>query len=69
MSDCFVVEINRRVVGIAVRVGGGFRFFSSDPEFQRLEGQTFRRFRSVAREVEQLERAGKHAPFLTSTLH
>lgn len=69
MSDCFVVEANRRVVGIAVRVDGGFRFFSSDPDFQQLEGQTFRRFRSVAHEVEQLEKANQHPPHPTSTLH
>lgn len=69
MSDCFVVEANRRVVGIAVRIDGGFRFFSSDPNFQQLEGQTFRRFRSVTHEVEQLDKANHQPPHLTPTLH
>ena len=56
MSDRFVVEADRKVVGIAVRVAGGFRFFSSDPDFIALEGKTFARARSVRHRVAQLAR-------------
>lgn len=54
LSDRFVVEADRRVVGVAVRTQGGFRFFTSDPHFQDLEGKVFRRFRSVRGAIERL---------------
>ena len=57
MSDRFVVEWNRKLVGVAVRVAGGFRFFSSDPDFLRLEGTTFRKVKSLLRRVRQLRPA------------
>ena len=57
MSDRFVVEADRRVVGVAVRVAGGFRFFSSDPDFFPLEGRTFRKVRALLRRVGQLARS------------
>jgi hypothetical protein len=57
MSDRFVVEADRQVVGVAVRVPGGFRFFSSDPEFSRLEARTFKRIRGMIRRVTQVARA------------
>ena len=47
MLDRFVVEADRQVVGIAVRVPGGFQFFSSNPDYQGLEGTVFPRARSV----------------------
>jgi hypothetical protein len=64
MQDRFVVEANRRVVGIGVRVPGGFRFFSSDPAFLSLEGRTFTRARSLASKVAEFarERLGKKRP-------
>jgi hypothetical protein len=53
MQDRFVVEANRKVVGIGVRVPGGFRFFSSDPSFLPLEGRTFTKARSLVHKVAQ----------------
>ena len=47
MSDSFVVEADRRVVGLAVRVPGGFKFFSSHPDFWELEAKKFPRARAV----------------------
>ena len=47
MSDRFLVEANRRVVGIAVKVPGGFRFFSSDDKYRSLDNQTFPRARTI----------------------
>ena len=56
MSDRFVVEANRKVVGVAVRTRGGFRFFSSDPEYRPLEGQLFRRVAQMARRIAEIEK-------------
>ena len=45
--DRFAVEWDRRVVGIALRVSGGFAFFSSDPRFDRLDGEVFSRVKDI----------------------
>ncbi len=49
----FAVEFDRRVVGIAVRVPGGFMFFASDDDFEHLDGQLFPRARAIARRLEK----------------
>ena len=49
MSDHFVVQAEKQVVGIAVRVPGGFRFFTSDPVYKRLETQVFPKAKSIER--------------------
>lgn len=54
MSDRFVIEYDRTVVGVAVRGERGFRFFTSNPHFKPLEGTTFRRARALVRRVEEL---------------
>jgi hypothetical protein len=56
MQDRFVVEADRRVVGIGVRVPGGFRFFSSDPAYLPLEGRTFTRAKGLVRKVADFAR-------------
>lgn len=61
MSEHFVVEADRRVVGIAVRVRGGFRFFTSNARFKDLESQTFPRARSIYQRIEQMALARKSA--------
>ena len=55
----FAVEFDRRTVGIAVRVPGGFMFFSSDPRFDALDGRLFPRARAIER---QLKKAAKVGP-------
>jgi hypothetical protein len=45
----FAVEFDRRTVGIAVRVPGGFMFFSSDRRFDPLDGRLFPRARAIER--------------------
>lgn len=57
MSNAFVVEVDRRVVGMAVRVAGGFRFFSSDSNFFPFEGKIFRKGRSIGRRLAELARS------------
>jgi hypothetical protein len=53
-SQRFAVEFDRRTVGIAVRVPGGFMFFSSSDRFDELDGQLFRRARALERELRKV---------------
>lgn len=52
----FIVEFDRRTVGIAVRVPGGFMFFSSNDDFDALDGRLFRRARMLERELKKVAR-------------
>jgi hypothetical protein len=54
MSVCFAIEARRRVVGVAVRCAGGFRFFSSDPAYRKLEGRVFPKARAIDRAAARL---------------
>ena len=61
----FAVEFDRRVVGIAVRVPGGFMFFASDDDFEQLDGELFPRARTIARRLEKVskrKRVARRAP-------
>ena len=51
----FAVEFDRRTVGIAVRVSGGFMFYASDKRFEELDGRTFRRARAIERELKKVD--------------
>jgi hypothetical protein len=57
MSDRFAVEADRRVVGIAVRVKGGFRFFTSDRRYRSLESRTFPKLKAIIRRATEIARA------------
>ncbi len=61
VSDRFVVEADRRVVGIAVRAPGGYKFFSSDAAYDRFEGRIFARARVLANAVSRLSRRLRRA--------
>jgi hypothetical protein len=50
----FAVEFDRRVVGVAVRVPGGFMFYSSDSDFDVLEGRLFSRSRAMSRRLAEV---------------
>jgi hypothetical protein len=52
-SQRFAVEFDRRVVGVAVRVPGGFMFFASHDDFESLDGRLFPRARAIARALEK----------------
>jgi hypothetical protein len=52
----FAVELKRRTVGIAVRLAGGFVFYSSDKAFQELDGRTFARARDIERQLKKIAR-------------
>ncbi|KKC27084.1 hypothetical protein [Sphingomonas sp. SRS2] len=47
MSSRFVVEMDGRTVGLALRVAGGYRFFASDNGFRLFEHRTFPRARAL----------------------
>ena len=56
-TDRFVVESGKKVVGIAIKVPGGFKFFSSDPDYERLEATIFPRAHTLMRRVSDVGRA------------
>lgn len=55
----FAIEFDRRTVGIAVRVPGGFVFYASDDRFSELDGRLFRRARAIERELVKVARQQK----------
>lgn len=50
----FAVEFDRRVVGVAVRVPGGFMFYASGDDFAELNGRLFRRARGIERQLRRI---------------
>ena len=45
MPDSYIIEVNSQTAGIVVRGQGGYCFFASSHQFNRLEGQLFRNAR------------------------
>ena len=54
VSVCFAVEARHKIVGVAIRCPGGFRVFSSDRSYRKLEQGIFPNARAVARSVARL---------------
>jgi len=54
VQDRFAVAADKKIVGVAVRVRGGYRFFCSDPQFQSIDSKIFPRARALARHVTEL---------------
>lgn len=52
----YAIEFDRRTVGIAVRVPGGFIFYASDDRFSDLDGRLFRRARAIESELVKFAR-------------
>ncbi len=63
--DRFLVESDRRAIGVAIRVAGGYQFFCSDPEFRSMDSKVFPRARALTTGVEQLARARRARPNTT----
>jgi len=57
----FAVEFDRRTVGIAVRVPGGFMFFASADDFAELDGRLFRRARAIERHLKRVASRARRA--------
>ncbi len=56
VTQRFAVEFDRRTVGIAVRVPGGFMFYASSDEFNQMDGRLFPRARTIERELKRIAR-------------
>lgn len=55
----FAVEFDHQVVGVAVRVPGGFMFISSDRRFEKWDGEVFPRARGLVRRLGQRSDTGR----------
>ena len=62
ITQRFAVEFDRRTVGIAVRVLGGFMFYASDRRFDAIDGRLFRRARAIERELKRVARHRARMP-------
>ena len=51
MEEDLVIERDGRVIGVAVRVRGGFMFFSCDPFFKALEGTVYQQAEIISQRV------------------
>ena len=60
-SQRFAVEFDRRTVGIAVRVPGGFMFFSSSRDFDALDGRLFPRAKAIERQLKKVARTRRRS--------
>ena len=56
ITQRFAVEFERRTVGVAARVPGGFIFSASDDHFNRMDGRVFPRARTIERQLRKLAR-------------
>ena len=54
INQSFVVQLDHRTVGIAVRVPGGFMFYASDDEFDEMDGCIFTRARAIERQLKKV---------------
>ena len=61
LTQRFVVQLDRRTVGIAVRVPGGFIFYSSDDRFDEMDGRIFKRARAIERHLVKVSRKQRRA--------
>lgn len=59
VTQRFAVEFDRRTVGIAVRVPGGFMFYASDDAFLEMDGRLFPRARSIERQLSKVAARGQ----------
>jgi hypothetical protein len=54
MSKAYFIEVRNRTAGIIAGYEHGFRFFSSERDFDRLEGREFRSARDAGRAARAL---------------
>lgn len=60
----FAIEFDRRTVGIALRVPGGFMFYASDSRFDELDGRVFPRARAIEAQLRKVSsRAARKLAF------
>ena len=62
ITQRFAVEFDRRTVGVAARVAGGFMFYASDDRFNEMDGCVFPRARVIERQLKKVaKRAARKA--------
>jgi hypothetical protein len=54
ITQRFAVEFDRRTVGVAARVPGGFIFYASDDRFNDMDGRMFPRARAIERQLKRV---------------
>ena len=59
ITQRFAVEFDRRTVGIAVRVPGGFMFYASDDQFDEMDGRLFPRARAIEQQLKKVAKLHK----------
>jgi hypothetical protein len=62
ITQRFAVEFDRRTIGIAVRVPGGFMFYASDPRFEEMDGRVFPRARVLERQLSKVAKRRRKRP-------
>jgi hypothetical protein len=61
MPKAYIIEVRNRTAGIVTGDERGFRFFSSERAFDRLEGREFRSARDAERAARALLDARHHS--------
>jgi hypothetical protein len=54
ITQRFAVDFDRRTVGVAARVPGGFIFYASDDRFNDMDGRMFPRARAIERQLKRV---------------
>lgn len=54
MSQAYAIDVHSQTAGVAVGVPGDFKFFSSGPAFDALEGRIFPSLQHVDRAARDL---------------
>jgi hypothetical protein len=54
ITQRFAVEFERRTVGVAARVPGGFIFYASDDRFSDMDGRVYPRARTIERQLRKV---------------
>ena len=54
ITQRFAVEFERRTVGVAARIAGGFVFYASDDRFSEMDGRVFPRARAIERQLKKM---------------
>jgi hypothetical protein len=62
ITQRFAVEFERRTVGVAARVPGGFIFYASDDRFREMDGRVFPRARVIERQLKKVATRGARKP-------
>jgi len=57
MGQSFLIDVNDKAIGIAVREEGGYRFFNFEPGYQSLNNLFFQDVESLVASATEFERS------------